>query len=357
MPSAVGKDSHQTVGLDHRRVVGVGDDDRQAAQSGAPAPVIDDEIEGSDQAVRLPVGLIGRRHELLERHDVVACRLLAADQHLAGMRQSDDAHRERIVVRVGRPRQAERGRPGRVVDFELRDGSDHRRPVRRTGIEVERLRAERAEDVRLLPIVGRLQDGVADAAEEEAELEARDLEMRQQRLREGAVVAAAVFGDLVGAGGHDDDRVARHRVDPRQALLHRCRASGDAEAARHPVDERIVAAGVEQQDADLLGLRHLAEEELERQRLIDQVALPLELGVGRQQVVLVVDLDAMAGIEDQRRVRLLSADAEGTERPSKRALVGVVGFFDLEIEMPQRLGDPTRVVDRVRQGRARTDTC
>jgi len=62
-----------------------------------------------------------------------------------------------------------------------------------------------------------------------------------------------------------------HSVDPRQALLHRGGGTADdAITARHPVDEGIVATRVEQQNADPLGLRHFAEEEIERQRLIDQ---------------------------------------------------------------------------------------
>ena len=58
--------------------------------------------------------------------------------------------------------------------------------------------------------------------------------------------------------------------------------------ARQAVDERVVAAGVEQDDADLLGLRDLAEQEVERQRLVQQVALALQPRIGRQQVVLAV---------------------------------------------------------------------
>ena len=77
--------------------------------------------------------------------------------------------------------------------------------------------------------------------------------------------------------------------------------------------------------------------------------LALELRVGGQEEVLVVDLDAVAGVKDERRIGVLGAKAEGTERPGKGAVVGVVELLDLEVEMAQRLGDPSRVVVGVRQ--------
>ena len=74
-------------------------------------------------------------------------------------------------------------------------------------------------------------------------------------------------------------------------------------ALGQPVDERVVAAGVEEHDPELLRLPELAQEQVERQRLVDQVALALELGIGRDQEVVPLDLDAVAGEVDQRQRR------------------------------------------------------
>ena len=164
----------------------------------------------------------------------------------------------------------------------------------------------------------------------------------------GTVTAAAVLGGLVGLGRHRHQRVARHVVHARQARGGRTTA-GDGDRARQPIDERIVAAGVEQDDAKLPRLRDLAEEQIERQRLVDQVALALELRIGRQQVVLASHLHAVAGVVDHRHIGPLRLDAELPQRTAQLAEIGVVDLVDLEVQPTKRLTDRPRVVDRIGQ--------
>lgn len=125
-----------------------------------------------------------------------------------------------------------------------------------------------------------------------------------QRLGVGAVGAFAVLGDAAGTGRIVDQRAAR-RLDPRQAARNRAEAAG----------EGIVAAGVEQHQIDA-GLRvfHVVEHRLQAEALLRDVLLAFDQRVDRRQVVLAADLQAVAGIEEQRD--LVGADqvAEFAER-------------------------------------------
>src|SRR5438045_4158803 len=78
---------------------------------------------------------------------------------------------------------------------------NHRADFRRTGgrarVEEERFGAERAEYIRFLPVVGRAQDAVVDAAEEQPELQSGRLQVLDQRGRKRTMIGP-VIGDLVG---------------------------------------------------------------------------------------------------------------------------------------------------------------
>ena len=64
--------------------------------------------------------------------------------------------------------------------------------------------------------------------------------------------------------------------------------------------ERIVAAGVEQQDAHLARhRRQCVENVIETHRLQRNVGFPLRIDVDRHQEILAVDLQAVAGVEDE----------------------------------------------------------
>ena len=233
----------------------------------------------------------------------------AVDPDLARTRQPRDAHGERVLIRIGGRRDRQQGRPGVVAHFQRRDGGDLRRPVGRAWIEIERLRAERTEDVGLLLVVGRLQHAVPHAAEEQTELQTGRLQVLEQGIGERAMAATAILGRLIRLGGHCHQRVPRHGVDPRQPRRGGPSARG-GDAPRQPIDERIVATGIQQDDAQPLGLRGFVQKKLQRQRLIDQVAFALEQCVGGQQVIFAPDLHAVTRIVDDGHIRLLSLDSE-----------------------------------------------
>ena len=170
-------------------------------------------------------------------------------------------------------------------------------------MEVERLRTKRTENEWLLLIVGRLQHVVAHASEEQAQFQPRRLKVPQQGLGKGTVVASTILGGLISLGRHGNKCVARHVVYPGKAC-HGRPAARHRERARQPLDERIVAARIQQNDAELLRLSDLAKKQVERQRLVKQVPLAFEHGVRGQQIVCPAYLDAVTGIVDHGHVGL-----------------------------------------------------
>ncbi len=152
-----------------------------------------------------------------------------------------------------------------------------------------------------------------------------------------AVLPAAVDRDLARPRGESDHRVARQVLHARETVADQARADRP-EGAPQLLGQRVVAAGVEDHQAQSLGLGDLAQHQVERQRLVQQVALALERGVDRQQVVLAGDLDAVAGVEHQRDVGRFGLEAEVAQRVLHAELVEVGPQLDLEAGAPQRLG-------------------
>ena len=98
-------------------------------------------------------------------------------------------------------------------------------------------------------------------------------------------------------------------------------AFDDIVVPRHAFDERIGTTSIEQQDADFLCSRDLAEEEIEREGLIDEIVFSLQFRIGRNQEILMINLHAMARIEDKRRICVLRAIAKGAQGLRQRAIV------------------------------------
>ena len=164
----------------------------------------------------------------------------------------------------------------------------------------------------------------------------------------GAVGVGAVLGHGVGARRHGDQRVARRVVDPGETGPDLGGPRGP-HAFDQPVDERVVAAGVQDHEAELLRTGELAQEQGQRHRLVEQVAHPLELGVGGYEIVGAVHLHAVAGIIDHRHVRLGGADAEVAQGVGDLAAAKIELQVDLEVECFQLLGDGLRIPDRGHQ--------
>src|SRR5262249_60345450 len=98
---------------------------------------------------------------------------------------------------------------------------------------------QRAIHERLLLALGRLDDVVADVAEQEVDLEPRRLDVLEQRRRERRVAAVAVGGGGAVPRRVGDQDVAG-RLDARQAA----RGGAGAGRALHLGGGRVVAAGM-----------------------------------------------------------------------------------------------------------------
>ncbi len=137
--------------------------------------------------------------------------------------------------------------------------------------------------------------------------------MLRQRDRERAVPAVAVLRGRAGLGGIGDQRVGVVRFDlgkaaPDGTQRHR---------AAHGLGERIVAAGIEDDESQLLRRLDREHHALQRERLVVHVIVALELGVHRNQIIGAVDLDAVAGVIDHGDVGIGRAVGEIAQHPSR----------------------------------------
>ena len=125
----------------------------------------------------------------------------------------------------------------------------------RPGLRVEPVEVELAQqrDDRLGPLasLGLRRHVLGDATKHHLDLEARLLHAPQQRGRVRAVVVLAVLGDVAGGG-----RVGQHRalglVDAGEAAR-AAEVAGREGGVDESVGDRVVAAGVEDDDLDALG--------------------------------------------------------------------------------------------------------
>ncbi len=149
--------------------------------------------------------------------------------------------------------------------------------------------------------------------------------------------------------GESDQRAAREiAVDPGQPPVAHDRPGL---ASRQRLGERIVAAGVEDDDVDPVLALHLLENERDADRAEIEVGRALEHDVGRNEIVLFVDRNAMSGIVDHRRFRARKIRRElGHLRPHPGD-VEVITVDYLEPELAKCVRDRARVQDRVVEAR------
>ncbi len=333
---------------DHRWQIGALDRDRHPADDGRAVVVAEQERERAGLAGRPVHRAVGRAGQLRDAQDIADRQVPVADLDGALDRQAADLDRQRIAVGVHRLADPDRGRPGVVEHLQRGQPRQLRRLVRLGRKEVERLGAERVVGAWLLPVGGVLEHRIADLAEQEVELEAGLLDVLEQGGGIGAVRPVAVDRDIARTGREGDHRVARQVVHARHAVADQA----GPDRAQHPAQllgERVVAAGVEDHQAELLRLGDLAHHQVERQGLVEQVALALEGGIDRQQVVLAGDLDAVAGIVDHRHVGLFRLEAEVAQGMLHAELIEIDPEVDVEVGLTQGLGDRFRVVARIGQ--------
>ena len=171
---------------------------------------------------------------------------------------------------------------------------------------------------------------------------------REHRIGIVVIVGETIERGLPGARRKDREHAfgqLRHR---REAA-----AAGDRTGAL--AFERIVAAGIEHQDrgAHLLVLHALDDAVGEDRSVAHQFFLPLGRGrhVGRKQKVLPGDLEAVAGIEEERGVARPDRLVERQQRLAERGPRLVLRDHHGKAELLQRIAHGAGVVDRLLQFR------
>ena len=157
-------------------------------------------------------------------------------------------------------------------------------------------------------------------------------------LRVGAVAVGAVERDIAGLRRVGDQRAFRCAHLGEAAV-------GGPQAARA---ERIVPAGIEDHHVEP-GARtlHLAQHEVDVHHLKIDVGLARGIGGDRNQIVRAGDLDAVAGVIEQRDVGALNLPAERLHRQIHRRLVEIelgAAADQREAERGERLGHQRRIV-------------
>ena len=165
-------------------------------------------------------------------------------------------------------------------------------------------------------------------------------QVAQDRLRERRVPSAAVEGDVVRLG-REGDQEPGCVADPGEPVLEprEVRLAG----------ERIVAAGVEEDEMDALAALELLDQAAQVDRLAHDVVGRSQGGVDRHEVVLRRELEAVAGIVEERDIRLAGLADEARDEALHPRLVEIGAGDDLEAEALEGAGDVARVVARIGQ--------
>ena len=171
----------------------------------------------------------------------------------------------------------------------------------------------------------------------------------REGCREGRGLAAPVIGDLSGRGGEDDHRAV-------MGLAHRGEAAGrdragvglglSVEGAR----QRIVAAGIDEDEGRAAVALQLRDDEVKVDGLRVDVELAFELCIRSEKVVPVLELHAVAREVEERDIRALGLPQEGDEFRTDIPPGEVEVLSDIEAEIRERCGDEIGVADRVSEG-------
>ena len=209
-------------------------------------------------------------------------------------------------------------------------------------------------------------DLLGDHAHDDAELlAAHRFQMAQQGSSVGAVaVRIAVERGAPRLGGKADNRakmlalVLRRRRQLRRAaqlaqsaVAHRDRRLVRLDADHRIVGERIVAAGVEHDDGDRNRVLETVENIGERNELLAGPVERRQIGIDRDKEVLAARLDSMAGIIEDRDVRLGSVLDEIFKVARKAPGLAVRRHFGLEAELVEQFLDRARIILRVGERR------
>ena len=168
--------------------------------------------------------------------------------------------------------------------------------------------------------------------------------MMRQRRRERAVLAVAIGRGGTGLGRIGDQDVRAGRLDLGQALPDRARS----DRALHGPGERIVAAGVEDHQPQLLGRLDRNQDAVEREAFVIDVGVAFQPRIDRDQIVPAVHLDAVAGVIDHGDIGIARPIGEIAQRATGLGRRQVAaGIDDVEAGVLQRRRNPGAVVNRI----------
>src|SRR5262245_28950674 len=121
--------------------------------------------------------------------------------------------------------------------------------------------------------------------------------MLLQRRREGRVAPRSIAcnGARLGRIGNERAKARRDRCKT-AVLAHPARAHRARQVAR----ERIVATGIQKDDVGLGIALHLLEHKIELDGLKIEIPFGLKLGIRGYKIVETADLQAMAGVKEDR---------------------------------------------------------
>src|SRR5262249_43864325 len=154
--------------------------------------------------------------------------------------------------------------------------------------------AERAIDKRFLPPAGYLHHLIADPAERQTNIEPGGSQIGQQRRRVRAMLAIAIFGGCARPRSISNQRGCARRLDLAKTGVDRTR--GRAGRPFHVRHERIVPAGVEDNESQSLRLVHRLNKALNQNSFVLCVAVAGEFGIDRNEIIHSADLDTVTSV-------------------------------------------------------------
>ncbi len=184
-------------------------------------------------------------------------------------------------------------------------------------------------------------------AEQRPDLDAGLSHLLDEGCCERTVAALAVGRDRAGLR-RVGDHGARGLLDPGQT-------SGDRHGARgiglrqQLIRERIVAAGIEHQDAHAAGALQIGEDIVDPRHLRPDIGAASQPGVHRHEIVGALKLKAVTAIEEQRSVSACGRVGKASERIIHAALVEIDPLDHFEAGALQHLRDIGRVIARIGQ--------
>ena len=165
------------------------------------------------------------------------------------------------------------------------------------------------------------------------------------------MLAFAVQRHVAGRGGKGNRHAAPGVLDihPGEARTDIDRARGAAQRPRERARQRVVAAGVQHDEAHPVGTLHLLGNEVDLDRLPVERGGLGHLGVDRDQVVPAVDREAVPGVEEQGEVGVGGQPGELAHRGAEFIPGEVVSVDGDEPEFLERGGDRLGIVAGISQ--------